>query len=43
MDDFIMEIPGAATPEFCQMMIDKYERDPSKYASKIGHDILQTY
>ena len=31
-----MEIPGAATPEFCQMMIDKYEADHRKYPSKIG-------
>ena len=36
MDDFIMEIPGAASPEFCQMMIEKYEADERKKAAKIG-------
>ena len=36
MDDFIMEIPGAATPEFCRMMIDKYEDDTRKKAGQIG-------
>ena len=38
MDDFVMEIPGAATPEFCQMMIDKYENDHRKLAAMIGPD-----
>ena len=36
MDDFIMEIPGAATPEFCQLMIDKYELDTRKQAAMVG-------
>ena len=27
MDDLIMEIPGAATPEFCEMMIEKFEQE----------------
>ena len=27
MDDLVMEIPGAATPEFCEMMIKKFEQE----------------
>ena len=27
MDDLIMEIPGAATPGFCEMMIKKFEQE----------------
>ena len=33
-----MEIPGAATPEFCEMMIEKYEADERKGKSLIGPD-----
>jgi hypothetical protein len=36
MDDFVMEIPGAATPEFCQMMIEKYEADNRKQPAMVG-------
>ena len=38
MDDLIMEISGAATPEFCRMMIDKYENDHRKLAAMVGPD-----
>ncbi len=31
-----MEIPGAATPEFCQMMIKKYEADVRKRKALVG-------
>ena len=31
-----MEFPGAATPEFCEMMIEKYEADNRKKAAQIG-------
>ena len=31
-----MEIPEAATPEFCQMLIDKYEADTRKRTAQIG-------
>ena len=27
MDDLIMEIPGAATPEFCEKLIERYEKE----------------
>ena len=33
-----MEISGAATPEFCRMMIDKYEADHRKMAAMVGPD-----
>ena len=36
MNDFIMEISGAATPEFCEMLIEKYENDPRKEPAQIG-------
>ena len=36
MDDYIMEIPGAATPEFCEMMIQKYESDVRKRQALVG-------
>ena len=36
MDELIMEIPGAATPEFCDMMIDKFEADTRKRAALVG-------
>tara|TARA_Y100001972_G_scaffold50850_1_gene62372 strand:- start:58 stop:654 length:597 start_codon:yes stop_codon:yes gene_type:complete len=41
MDELIMEIPGAATPEFCQMMIDKFELDERKGSSRIGPDAAE--
>ena len=31
-----MEFPGAATPEFCQKIIDKYEKDMRKGTARIG-------
>ena len=30
MKDFIMEISGAATPEFCDSMIEKFEAEGNK-------------
>jgi hypothetical protein len=36
MKELIMEIPGAATPEFCDMMIEKYESDARKRAALVG-------
>ena len=36
MKDYIMEIPGAATPEFCDGMIEKFEADSRKRPGMIG-------
>ena len=36
MKDYIMEIPGAATPEFCDGMIEKFEADLRKRPGMIG-------
>ena len=36
MNELVMEIPGAASPEFCDMMIDKYEADNRKRAALVG-------
>ena len=36
MDEFIMEIPGAASQEFCEALIAKYELDNRAGTSRIG-------
>ena len=36
MDDFIVEFSGAATPEFCEMIIKRYESDIRKRRALIG-------
>ena len=36
MKDFIMEIPGAASPGFCDSMIEKFESDYRKRPGLIG-------
>ena len=36
MDDLIMEIPGAATPEFCDALIEKFDGDWRSGTARIG-------
>ena len=36
MANLIMEIPGAATPEFCEALIEKFEADERKNTARIG-------
>ena len=36
MDEYIMEISGAATPEFCAALIEKYEQDSRALPGLIG-------
>ena len=35
-DELIMEFPGAATPGFCEMLIEKFEADTRKGSARIG-------
>ena len=36
MEELIMEIPGAATPEFCEQLIKRFEADNRKGSARIG-------
>ena len=36
MNEYIMEIPGAATPEYCEMMIEKFEQDGRHHPALVG-------